>query len=61
MRSRALFRRKSQLAPDRKRNPPDALRVTCRMGVASLDRRVERLDRLEQGRLERARGFGELV
>ena len=56
-----LLGRKAELAADRERDAAYALRVTGRVRVAGLDRRVQRLDRLEQRRLELARGLEEVV
>ena len=50
-----------QLPSDRERDAPDALRVAGRVRVASLDGGIQGLDRLEQRRLELARGLDEVV
>ena len=50
-----LRRRRRELAPDRERDPPHALRVARRVRVARLDRGVQRLDRVEEVLLHLAR------
>ena len=53
--------REAQLAADGQRDRADALGVTCRVRVAGLDCGVQRLDRLKEGGLERARGLDQVV
>ena len=56
-----LLRGEAQLASDRERDAADPLGVAGRVRIARLDRGVQRLDRLEQGRLELPRGLDEVV
>ena len=56
-----LSRGEAELASDRERDAANALRVARGIRIARLDRGVERLDRLEQRRLELARRLDEVV
>ena len=59
--SAQLLRGQAKLPTDRKRDAANALRVPGGVRVARLDGCIERLDRLEQRRLELAGGIDEIV